>query len=125
MPLAASFGCDLCDATANTLMLGSPGGEAIKLPPDWMMLLACTEDLVLPPHLDAAAAAADPEDGPAFEAEMEPFRTSIYVCPACRPTLSVIDDLVRTRFKERDEVEPQPTPPSGDRVIDLNAHKKK
>lgn len=122
MPLAASFGCDLCDATATTPMNDA---EAIKLPPDWMLLLACTEDLVLPSRLDAAAAAASPEDGPAFEAEMEPFRTSIYVCPACRPTVGVIDDLVRLRFKERDEAEPQPTPPSGDRVIDLNAHKKK
>lgn len=123
MPLFAAFICDLCKTTNATMPLDE--NNILEIPTGWMTLSAGTSDMVLPPQLDAIAASAEPEDAPALEAEMEPFRTSIYVCPACRPSIAVIDDIVRARFKERDEVEPEPTPPADDRVIDLTTRKKK
>lgn len=121
MPLFAAFTCDLCTTATATMPLED---GVIDMPKDWMTLAIGTADMVLPRELDAAAAVADPEDGPAFEAEKEPFRISLYVCPDCRPSIAVIDDIVRARFKERDEVEPEPAPPADERVIDLHSRKK-
>lgn len=121
MPLSVIFACELC--TAASVITPVNEGE-IDIPTGWLMLTAGTADLILPPHLDAFAAAAEPEDGPALDAEKEPFRTKLYVCPDCRPSIAPIDDIVRARFKARDEVE-QPEPPTDGRVIDLNTRKKK
>lgn len=122
MALSSAFTCDLCKTATATTPLDH---GLIDIAPNWMTLAIGTSDMVLPPHLDAAAAAADPEDGPAFEAEMEPFGTTIHVCPDCRATIAPIDDIVRARFKKRDEVEPEPPLVTDDRVIDLTSRKKK
>lgn len=113
----ARYTCDFCPAVAD----GPLPPDGILPPPDgWAVLIVVLADLVLDPKADGMADAASllPSESSnlvveQLKATMQPFETSLHVCPACRTArMGDVDAIVVERFRERDLAEEEPGDPT-------------